>query len=591
MKAASARILAGIWIAILLSIVSGGVAAQSGTDSEKADGEIASLHAHIEATLTDDERLKKLVATAEGDIRTMLEHRLEENRLQLVDDVNTLSGKIVEQEAAGDDLTQMRKVMTDYLQRLMPGLQKQVERQNEKLVSLFSADPPENLRDTMSSEIAMNKAITSLVNWYSVYHRSTVQMETFGMDAAKDQQYLTTKLQHLAELLADTINLATEEIGDTHFLLTMTPDDQDLQTELKLVELRRDSAVENLTAVAELLDKLEIDSSNYTSLIVRVSGDVSAGILETGVWAKLLQQWGENAWNWLTGNSLDWILKLIVLLVILYVARALSRVTRRITEQATKNVNLSKLLRRMIVATAANGVFIIGVLIALSQLGVSIGPLLAGLGIAGIVIGFALQDTLSNFASGMMILLYRPYDVGDLVDAGGEFGTVTDMSLVFTVILTIDNQRLVVPNNLIWRGVIRNITAEKTRRVDMTFGISYNDDIPKAERVLKEILTSHEKVLEDPAPDVRLHTLGESSVDFVVRPWVRTDDYWNVYWDVTREVKLRFDAEGISIPFPQRDVHVYDTGTGVTPPILSEKALPNPAPSETHGPDVEEAET
>jgi small conductance mechanosensitive channel len=284
-------------------------------------------------------------------------------------------------------------------------------------------------------------------------------------------------------------------------------------------------------------------------------------------------------------------LKLIVLLVILYVARALSRVTRRITEQATKNVNLSKLLRRMIVATAANGVFIIGVLIALSQLGVSIGPLLAGLGIAGIVIGFALQDTLSNFASGMMILLYRPYDVGDLVDAGGEFGTVTDMSLVFTVILTIDNQRLVVPNNLIWRGVIRNITAEETRRVDMTFGISYNDDIPKAEEVLREILTSHEKVLEDPAPAVRLHALGESSVDFVVRPWVRTDDYWNVYWDVTREVKLRFDAEGISIPFPQRDVHVYDTGTGVTPPILSEKALPNPARSETHGPDVEEAET
>ena len=531
-----------------------------------------------------------MVAGAEGDIRAMLEHRLQEKQLQLVDDINTLSDEIVNREAAGDDMTQMRKVMTNYLQRLMPGLQKQVVRQNEEMISLISADPPENLRETMSREIARNKAITSLVNWYSVYHRSTVHMDTFGMDAVTDRKYLSTKLQNLAELLADAINLATEEIGDTHFLLTLTPDDKDLQTELKLVELRRDNAVENLTAVADLLNKLGIENSDYTSLIVRVSGDVSTGILETGVWAKLLQQWGENAWNWLTGNSLDWVLKLIVLLVILYVARALSKVTRRITEQATKNINLSRLLRRMIVAAATNGVFIIGVLIALSQLGVSIGPLLAGLGIAGIVIGFALQDTLSNFASGMMILLYRPYDVGDLVDAGGEFGTVTDMSLVFTVILTIDNQRLVVPNNLIWRGIIRNITAEKTRRVDMTFGISYNDDIPKAEEVLKKILTSHEKVLEDPAPDVRLHTLGESSVDFVVRPWVRTDDYWNVYWDVTREVKLRFDAEGISIPFPQRDVHVYGTGTRATPPILSEKAYPNPAPSKTHGPDVGEAE-
>ncbi len=571
MKAASARVLTGIWTIILLSVVSPGVVAHSETVSQKAGDQISSLHDRIETTIADGERLKKLIAEAEGDMRTMLEHRLEEKQLQIVDDINTLSSKIVEKEAAGEDLAQMRKVMTDYLQRLMPGLQKQVGRQSEKMVSLISADPPENLRDTMSNAIAMNKAITTLVDWYSVYHRSTVHMDTFGVDATKDRNYLTTKLQNLAELLADTINLATQEITDTRFLLTLTPDDKDLQTELKLVELRRDNTLSNLTTVAGLLEELEIDSSNYTSLVLQVSGDVSTGLLETGVWAKLLQQWGENAWNWLTGNSLDWILKLIVLLVILYVARALSRVTRRIVEQTTKNVNLSRLLRRMIVATAANGVFIIGVLIALSQLGVSIGPLLAGLGIAGIVIGFALQDTLSNFASGMMILLYRPYDVGDLVDAGGEFGTVTDMSLVFTVILTIDNQRLVVPNNLVWRGVIRNITAEKTRRVDMTFGISYNDDIPKAEEVLREILTSHEKVLKDPAPDVRLHTLGESSVDFVVRPWVQTDDYWNVYWDVTREVKLRFDAEGISIPFPQREVHVHGTDTGAAPPILSEK--------------------
>jgi len=587
MKAASARWLAEIGIVILLSLVSPGVVAQSGTDSQEVGDEISSLHDRIEAGIADGERLKKLVAEAEGDIRTMLEHRLEEKQHQLVDDINTLSSKIIEEEAADNDLTQMRKVMTDYLQRLMPGLQKQVGRQNEKMISLFSADPPENLRETMSNEIAMNKAITTLVDWYSIYHRSTVHMDSFGMDATEDRKYLTTQLQNLAELLADTINLTTEEIGDTRFLLTLTRDDKDLQTELKLVDLRRDNALSNLATVAELLEELEIDSSNYTSLIVRVSGDVSTGILETGVWAKLLQQWGENAWNWLTGNSLDWMLKLIILLVVLYVARALSRVTRRIVEQAITNVNLSRLLRRMIVATAANGVLIIGLLIALSQLGVSIGPLLAGLGIAGIVIGFALQDTLSNFASGMMILLYRPYDVGDLVDAGGEFGTVTDMSLVFTVILTIDNQRLVVPNNLIWRGVIRNITAEKTRRVDMTFGISYNDDIPKAEGVLIEILTSHEKVLKDPAPDVRLHTLGESSVDFVVRPWVRTDDYWDVYWDVTREVKLRFDAEGISIPFPQRDVHVHGTAAGAPPPILSEMASPNPVRSKTHGPDVE----
>ncbi len=588
MKAAFARLTVGRWTIILLSVVSTGTVAQSESTPEKAGDEISSLRDRIDATVADGQKLKKLIDAAEGDFRTMLKHRLEGKQRQIVDDINTLSGKIVDQEAAGTDLTQVRKVMSDYLQRLMPGLQRQIGRQNEKTISLISADPPENLRAAMSREIALNKAITTLVAWYSAYHRSTVTMDAFGMDATKDQEYLSRKLVNLAELLADTINLATDEIGDTRFLLTLTPDDGGLQTELKLVELRRDGAVSNLSTAAGLLDALEVDSSDYTSLVLRVSGDVSTGILETGVWANLLQQWGENAWKWVSENSLNWILKLIILLVILYVARALSRVTRRIVEQSVSNLNLSRLLRRMIVAAAANGVFVIGVLIALSQLGISIGPLLAGLGVAGIIIGFALQDTLSNFAAGMMILLYRPYDVGDLVDAGGEFGTVTDMSLVSTVILTIDNQKLVVPNNLIWGGVIRNLTAEKMRRVDMTFGISYDDDIPKAERVLEEIVSVHEKVLENPAPDVKLHTLGESSVDFVVRPWVRTEDYWNVYWDITREVKLRFDAEGLSIPFPQRDVHVHGTEARKSPASSPEKTPSRPVQSESHGPDVED---
>jgi small conductance mechanosensitive channel len=201
---------------------------------------------------------------------------------------------------------------------------------------------------------------------------------------------------------------------------------------------------------------------------------------------------------------------------------------------------------------------IFGLLIALSQLGIRLGPLLAGLGVAGFIVGFALQDTLSNFASGIMILLYRPYDVDDLIDVGGVYGKVNKMSLVSTTIATFDNQMIVVPNNKIWGDVIKNVTAQDKRRVDMVFGISYSDDINKAEAVFYDILKSHEKVLDDPEPMVRLHTLGESSVDFIVRPWVKIDDYWDVYWDVTKTVKMRFDQEGISIPFPQRDVHVHN---------------------------------
>jgi small conductance mechanosensitive channel len=219
-------------------------------------------------------------------------------------------------------------------------------------------------------------------------------------------------------------------------------------------------------------------------------------------------------------------------------------------------VNLSVLLRHMIVSTAANLVMFLGIMLALSQLGISLGPLLAGLGVLGFIIGFALQDTLGNFASGMMILIYRPYDVGDVIEAAGVSGKVEDMSLVYTVIHTFDNQKMVVPNSKIWGDVIRNVTSQTIRRVDLVFSISYGDDIEKAEQVLKDIVDNHSLTLDDPAPTIKVHSLGDSSVDFIVRPWVKSEDYWNVYWDLTREVKMRFDTEGISIPFPQRDVHV-----------------------------------
>ena len=591
MKAVFSRPLAGIWLIVLLGLASAGAIAQSETSSTAPEEELEMLHKRTEATIADATKLQKLVEKADGDIRTMLEHRFEAKQHLLVDDINTLSAKVAEQESAGTGVAEMRKIVTDYLQRLMPAFQKEVDKQNNKMIALISADPPKDLRAAMSNEIAMEKTTAALVGWFEAYHHSTRHLDTYGLDATDSREYLTTNLLKLAELLADSISLASEETADTGVLLTMTPDDKDLQTELKLLDIKRDSAVDNLRTVAELLDELEIDSSDYTSLVLKVSGDVSTGILDTGVWANLLQQWGEKTWGWLTENSMTWILKLIIIVIILYAARALSKITRRVVEQGISKVKLSKLLRRMIVSGAANGVFFIGVLFALSQLGISVGPLLAGLGIAGIIIGFALQDTLSNFASGMMILLYRPYDVGDLIDAGGEFGTVTDMSLVSTVILTIDNQKLVLPNNLIWRGVIRNITAEETRRVDMTFGISYDDDIPKAERILEEILVAHELVLKDPEPNVKLHTLGESSVDFVVRPWVRTDDYWNVYWDVTREVKMRFDAEGISIPFPQRDVHLYGTGGGERSANPPEVHASKPTRSQSHGPDIEDGES
>jgi small conductance mechanosensitive channel len=156
-----------------------------------------------------------------------------------------------------------------------------------------------------------------------------------------------------------------------------------------------------------------------------------------------------------------------------------------------------------------------------------------------------------------MILAYKPFDIGDVISTAGVSGTVDSMTLVSTHIKTFDNQQVIVPNNSIWGNVITNVTGLPTRRIDMVFGIGYSDDASKASEILLNILREHPKVLDDPAPVARVHELADSSVNLICRPWVKTADYWEVYWDVTRTAKERFDADGISIPFPQRDVHLY----------------------------------
>jgi len=200
---------------------------------------------------------------------------------------------------------------------------------------------------------------------------------------------------------------------------------------------------------------------------------------------------------------------------------------------------------------------IVGLLLGLAALEINITPLVAVIGAAGFIIAFALQNTLSNFASGLMIMFYKPFDIDDFVETPSVSGKVQSMTLVTTNMLTPDNKLLVVPNNELWGKVITNVTGSSERRVDLVFGIGYDDDIALAERVLVDVVTSHPQVLKEPEPVIRVAELADSSVNLICRPWVKTADYWPVYWELTRAVKERFDAEGISIPFPQRDVHLH----------------------------------
>jgi small conductance mechanosensitive channel len=302
--------------------------------------------------------------------------------------------------------------------------------------------------------------------------------------------------------------------------------------------------------LAELADKGG-ETEQYDTYIKAVSG-IKVDVTDaSATWTTIT--------GWLTSaeGGLRWAVNLIQFVVIVILFYLLSILAGKATQKAlSKSKNLSTLLREFVVMSARRLVFIIGLFVGLAALEINIGPVLAIIGAAGFVIAFALQNSLSNFASGILMLIYRPFDMGDMINVAGVLGKVESMNLLSTQLRTTDNQLVIVPNNSVWGDVITNVTGITERRIDLVFGIGYSDDIDKAQKILEDIVNGNERVLKDPEPVVRLHELADSSVNFVCRPWVRPDDYWDVYWDITREVKRRFDAEGVSIPFPQRDVHL-----------------------------------
>lgn len=342
------------------------------------------------------------------------------------------------------------------------------------------------------------------------------------------------------------------------------PKNEEIAAKIAVAEKHVQIVAEILRQRARRISGLGMDVSEINAQLIAATGALTTEIFDWDALKRIAGDFFRDIGKWISDNGARVVFQLLLVLLILFASWKVAHVVEIIARRAlgSSRVNISQLLQRTIVSTARSIVLVLGLLIGLAQLGVSLGPVLAGLGIAGFVIGFALQDSLSNFASGMMILIYRPFDVGDVVEVAGVSGKVGHMSLVNTSVVTFDNQMLVIPNNQVWRNVIKNLTGQDQRRVDMIFGISYGDDIAKAERVLREILAANDKVLTEPEPLIKVKELGESSVNFIVGPWVKTEDYWDTYWNITREVKLRFDREGISIPFPQRDVHVYPSTQG-----------------------------
>jgi len=249
--------------------------------------------------------------------------------------------------------------------------------------------------------------------------------------------------------------------------------------------------------------------------------------------------------------------KIVAALVVLVVGRWLSGGVRRIVERLMEKGGLDATIVRFTGNLTYIALLAFTVLAALNQLGIQTTSFIALLGAAGLAVGLALQGSLSNFAAGFLMILFRPFKVGDYIEGGGTAGTVDEIQIFTTTLRTPDNKVVIIPNAKLTGDNIVNWSSTGQRRVDMVFGIGYGDDIDKARTVIESIIKADPRVLAEPAPLVAISQLGESSVDFVARPWVKTADYWSVWFDVTEKVKKAFDAEGISIPFPRRDIHVY----------------------------------
>ncbi|MDP4856973.1 MAG: mechanosensitive ion channel [Desulfobacterales bacterium] len=326
---------------------------------------------------------------------------------------------------------------------------------------------------------------------------------------------------------------------------------QILEEVTKLQE-QQTALIDRVKAVIDELRKKGDEVGAYEKYLAAVSG-IKVDVTDAGSTWTVITGWlksSEGGVRWLKNI----ILFVVTILAFMILSSILGKATRRAVAKAK---GASALLKDFLVNVVHKATFLVGLVVALSMLEVNIGPFLAAIGAAGFIIGFALQGTLSNFAAGIMILLYRPYDIGNFVNVAGISGTVSAMTLVSTTLTLPDNQTVIVPNNSIWGGIITNVTGSETRRVDMVFGIGYEDDITKAQSILEKIVKDHPLVLGSPEPVIRVNELADSSVNFVCRPWTKTSDYWTVYWDITRQVKEQFDQNSISIPFPQRDVHVH----------------------------------
>ncbi len=458
--------------------------------------------------------------------------------------IKALVANVLEQQEQGlgdSPFVQKIRKLLWALDRRLPSFIEEVTDDNARLRGDLEEAPSE-LRIRIESRIQGNEETLDETVRFYLSHIEHMDRLELGSTRARANAARTLELR--AGNLAARLEFASQKLERAR-----SEDEGGGGGATREAQEKFDHIAASLMTTCDVLDALDLPTAEHRRVLILATGELTTDVLDTEVLAALLDSAIDASELWLQHRGPVLVGRFARFLAVLFVFWILGRVAGRLAARLVHSSaeQLSTLAQRIIVAAASRVVVGIGVLLALSQIGVNVTALLAGLGIAGFIIGFALQETLGNFAAGAMILIYHPFDVGDVIEAAGVTGEVDRMNLVSTTILTFDNQMLVVPNSRIWGNVIRNATAMDKRRVDLSFPLSLDVDVERAESLFRAMCQEHPAVLTEPEPAIRVQEVTGAGVLFVVRPWVRTEDYWPTYWDLNQQAHIRLSDAGIQI--------------------------------------------
>jgi|TARA_B110000967_G_C18897415_1_gene571784 small conductance mechanosensitive channel len=501
--------------------------------------------------------LKIQIERAKGENKFALEFELQEKVVSTMDQLFGLAGVLERQNEAGIDTENLR----DEVVSLVITASNAADQAIDTAIDAFSRGRSTSAEFAGFDRIEFEQSSVDQLEWikmlFKTKGKTILEIDRLGLKTENHKTNFVNRLVPFADTLSGQIRLISKEKSAIETTASGQPLSPELDLQLRALRTRELGTLNTLSAIVILMDKADLDTTRYRQLLLQ-TGEVSTDLFNPRIVLGILKSELIKMAGHARDNVGAYVTRTIIFLLILLAFKLIANLVSYLILKSfeSKRVETSRLMQEMLLALSSKGIMLLGFLVALGQLGVEITALLTGLGIAGFIVGFALQDTLANFAAGIMILGYRPFDVDDIIEAGGVIGKVSKMSLVSTTILTFDNQTLILPNNKIWGDVIKNITLQKNRRIDMEFRVDYSEDIEQVKQLILQVIDGHEKILDDPAATVEMDQMTPSALIFVVRPWVERANYWSVKWELLRTIKEKLDKQGIKIPVARAGIEI-----------------------------------